>query len=391
MIKVVHLAIAHRPDDIRIFYKECRTLANQNDYEVIYLTGEIDQKINKKFDNVTVRTFKTMPGCSPLKHPLRWLRNRHINSHRLFMLAKKYNADIYHIHEYSFIHLAKKLKKFNHSRIIYDVHEDYPRQIIEEYQSHKIKHLLARIISCWIELSEIIKSKNMEAIIAATPYIGKRFSKFHKNVTVINNYAIVSNIEDQILHNEKWICYGGSMTPSRGLTQLVDAVAGTDIRLQLAGTIQDSYYDFLKNRAGWENVDYHGHLNREEIRKLYASSSIGIITHLHGKNADNGMNNKMFEYMEAGIPVIASDFPHWSRIIEEAECGICVNPSNVREISYAIQYLMKDKIRREKMGRNGRQEVEHTYNWDVEAVKLIALYEELVKNYVRQNTEYQTA
>lgn len=378
-MKVVHLALSHSPNDVRIFHKECKTLSNNN-YEVIYLTGQKDEKINQLFDQVTIETYEILPGCSPIKHPIRWFVNRHVNSRRLLNLAKKYDADIYHFHELTLIHLAKKLKKFNHSLIIYDVHEDYPREMIEPYTNNKIKYWIAKILSFYVEISEVFKAKKMDAIVAATPYIGKRFSKFHKNVTVICNYAMINERIDHVVRNENWICYAGNIGPMRGLTQLVDAIAGTKIRLQLAGLIPDNYYNELKNRIGWANVDYHGMLSREEVRELYASSSIGMLPFLNGGNSKNGLPNKLFEYMEASIPIIASNFPHWRKIIKDAKCGICVNPYNVKNITSAIQYLLEDRSRRERMGYHGRQKVESIYNWDNEAVKLIALYKELINN-----------
>jgi glycosyltransferase involved in cell wall biosynthesis len=86
----------------------------------------------------------------------------------------------------------------------------------------------------------------------------------------------------------------------------------------------------------------------------------------------------MFEYMSAGIPVIASSFPLWKEIIEKNECGICVDPLNIKEIANAIQYLLsKDNIA-QKLGENARKLIETKYNWEIEEKKLINLYQNLL-------------
>ncbi len=89
--------------------------------------------------------------------------------------------------------------------------------------------------------------------------------------------------------------------------------------------------------------------------------------------------NKMFEYMSAGIPVIASDFPLWREIIEGCGCGICVDPLDPKKIAEAIDYLVDNPEIARRMGENGRKAVYDRYNWDVEEKKLLALYDSLLR------------
>lgn len=85
----------------------------------------------------------------------------------------------------------------------------------------------------------------------------------------------------------------------------------------------------------------------------------------------------MFEYMAAGIPVIASDFPLWRSIMEKYNCGICVDPKNVKQISETINYLLvNDKIA-EEMGNNGKKAAREFYSWTAEAKKLVEFYNKL--------------
>ncbi|MFP3471738.1 glycosyltransferase, partial [Micrococcus sp. SIMBA_144] len=65
----------------------------------------------------------------------------------------------------------------------------------------------------------------------------------------------------------------------------------------------------------------------------------------------------MFEYMSAGIPVIASNFPLWKEIVETNECGICVDPLNIEEVSNAMIWLKENPERAKQMGENGRRAI----------------------------------
>jgi len=88
----------------------------------------------------------------------------------------------------------------------------------------------------------------------------------------------------------------------------------------------------------------------------------------------NALLNKMFEYMAAGLPVIASNFPLWRDIIEGNGCGIMVDPKSPEEIAKAVEYLIDNPQEAKVMGENGRKAVEEKYSWNPEGEKLLALY-----------------
>jgi len=88
---------------------------------------------------------------------------------------------------------------------------------------------------------------------------------------------------------------------------------------------------------------------------------------------------KMFEYMSAGLPVIASDFNSWREIIEGNNCGICVNPLDPKEIADAIKYIINNPKEAKQMGENGKKAILEKYNWSIEEKKLFRVYNKLLK------------
>jgi glycosyltransferase involved in cell wall biosynthesis len=87
---------------------------------------------------------------------------------------------------------------------------------------------------------------------------------------------------------------------------------------------------------------------------------------------------KLFEYMMAGIPVVATDFELWKEIVEGEDCGLCVNPHDVQAIAKAVNYLIDNPDRARLMGENGRKAVRDKYNWATQEQALYGLYDSLV-------------
>ena len=85
--------------------------------------------------------------------------------------ALKLNADIYHIHDPELLKIVKPLKRKG-KKVVYDVHEDLPRQILSK---HWIPGILRKLISITTEVYENRISKKCDYIITATPFIKNRF------------------------------------------------------------------------------------------------------------------------------------------------------------------------------------------------------------------------
>ncbi len=135
----------------------------------------------------------------------------------------------------------------------------------------------------------------------------------------------------------------------------------------------------LEVRKGWEKTNFLGQINRDEVKRVLRESQVGIVTFLPFGNHTHSQPNKLFEYMAQGIPLVASNFDLWKAIIEKVDCGLCIDPSDPKAISGAIQTLLSDKVKAKQMGENGRDAVLNTFNWESEEKKLIELYHGLLQ------------
>ncbi len=222
-------------------------------------------------------------------------------------------------------------------------------------------------------------ARRLNAIVCATPFIKNRFVHLNKNTVDINNYPLL----DELYTESTWalktntVTFTGLINDIRGCEQLVDAMNfAKNVKLILAGIVSPVLFlNKLKSSAGWNNVDFRGQVDRMSVANILLSSKAGIVTFLPLPNHFDAQPNKMFEYMSAGIPVIASDFPLWKEIIEKNNCGICVDPTKADKIAEAINILCANDILASQLGANGRNAILNKYNWPNEANKLIELYQ----------------
>lgn len=124
-------------------------------------------------------------------------------------------------------------------------------------------------------------------------------------------------------------------------------------------------------------IRFIGKISRKEVNELYGKSRAGIVLYQPLANHFQSQPIKMFEYMAAGLPVIASNFPLWKKIIEENKCGICVDPQDIKAVSKACKKLMDNPQLGQQMGLAGYEAVRQKYNWKIEEQKLWKLYQDL--------------
>lgn len=155
-----------------------------------------------------------------------------------------------------------------------------------------------------------------------------------------------------------------------------------DARLAVAGVFSPPQLETdTSSDEGWYRVDYLGWQDRKDITLLLGRARVGLVVLHPIPNYLLSYPVKLFEYMAAGLPVIASDFPLWRDIIEDANCGIMVEPFNTNALATSIQWLIEHPEEAEEMGKRGQKAVISKYNWGKEAEKLLELYKKiLVKN-----------
>jgi glycosyltransferase involved in cell wall biosynthesis len=134
----------------------------------------------------------------------------------------------------------------------------------------------------------------------------------------------------------------------------------------------------LSLTPGWSQVRPLGWLDRQAVANMMGECLAGLLLFQPLRNHVESQPNKLFEYMAAGLPIVASDFPHWRSILEAEGCGLFVDPTDTRAIASAIRSVTSDRVWAEEMGARGKEAVHRTYGWPSQAAKLLELYERLL-------------
>lgn len=354
---------AHKSNDIRIFRKECVSLA-RNGFEVFLVaTGDSYEKDGVKIIGVGEKREKRLERMTK-------------TAKKVYEKALSIDADVYHFHDPELLPFAKKLKKRG-KKVIYDSHEDVPRQIMAK---NWIPYFLRKPISFLTEKYENSVARKLDYVVCATPFIRDRYNKINKKSLDINNFPALDDIKYQTEdyeQRENYLCYAGGLTKERGITQIVKAMDRIDGKFLFAGNISEDYKETLNEIDTQQKTEYLGFIDREGVNNLYKRSLVGDCVLLPTPNHINSLPIKMFEYMGAGLPFICSDFPLWKSITDETESGICVNPNDVDEIARAINLLFTNKKKAKEMGDKGRMWVLKKYNWGFEEKKLVEIYNSL--------------
>ena len=371
MIKVCHMTSAHGEEDVRIFHKECVSLAKAG-----YDTYLVERGESREKDGVHI------VGVGELPQSRR--KRMTEGAKKVYEAAKAVDADIYHFHDPELLPYGMKLKQAG-KKVIFDSHEFYREQLREkEYLPAWLRACVATGYGAY----ENHVLRHCDAVISPCTLNGKSFFENRcRRVAIISNAAILGEFFDLYDPNtpkeDRQVCYVGGLTEARGLSADIKAAYQANAVIALAGSFSpEGYGETLKKIPEYACVRHLGSIDRSGVRELLGESHVGLCTLLDiGQYLKiDTFGIKVYEYMSMALPVILSHSYYNDRMVDRYHFGICVDPSNVDEIADAIRYLLDHPDEARQMGENGRRAVKEEFNWGVEEKKLLALYEDILKS-----------
>ena len=360
--RVAHLTSVHRSDDPRIVLKECASLADRGYDVVLVARGSTPVTMP-----AGVRFVSAGESHSRLGR-MAWLPIR------ILLRAWRLRARIYHIHDPELLPIGLLLK-LSGAAVIYDAHEDLPRQIA--YKPY-ILPVLRAPISLVADLIERNVARYLDRIVAATPKIASRFPG--DRTAIIHNFPRMAEFPAgevrAYAERSLVVAYVGRLTEMVGAEVMVGAaeeLGRSSVRFVLAGPIEKPLEVRLRGQSS--HVEFPGRVSRGEVWELLNNARVGVVLFQPLANYVDAYPTKLFEYMACGMPVVASDFPLWRDIVTSAGCGLLVDPTDPVAVARAIGQLLDDEEMSAAMGQLGRHAVEKRFTWDEQAERLGSLYD----------------
>lgn len=362
-VGVVHVSSAHPYTDNRIHYRECRTLAEAG-YNVSLIA--VESAVNGPDTPVQVTT---IPKRNRLARVL-------LSTYQVVSLALKTRAQVVHLHDPELIPFISILRMAGR-QVVYDAHEDLPIQVLgKPYVTRGGRRMLAGLASGFVFLA-----RGANVVVAATETIARRFPP-EKTVLVRNYPPLRVEEEEQAEARDDIAVYIGGLAKSRGTLELLQAAEHSafpaEWTLHLAGPVAADVREFVTRASRTERVVYHGQLAPELARDLLLRAKVGLVTLRNTPAYRDSLPTKMFEYFAAGLPVVASDFPIWREIIEEAEAGFLVDETDPEDIAKVLKYYAEWPDIREHHAAKARRAATARLNWKSEAETLLEAYTDLL-------------
>ncbi|MGP1675101.1 MAG: glycosyltransferase family 4 protein, partial [Candidatus Limnocylindrales bacterium] len=346
--RIAHVTTVHPSDDPRIYLKECATLAEAG-YEVILIgRGRAPAAANPGVRFVSVGEVR-----------FRFARMV-VMPFRVLAAARRVRAEVYHLHDPELLPVGVVLKLAG-ARVIYDAHEDLPRQIA--YKPY-LPGWSRRPVAAVAEVLEGLAVRCLDGVVAATPRIGARFAP--ERTTIVQNFPLTNEFgaEPPRPYHDRppTLAYVGRLTEEVGAMVMADAARivlwnRRDVRVVLAGPIEAGLAATLHARLAPATVEMPGRIGRAEVIDLLHDARVAMVLFQPVANYIEAYPTKLFEYMASEVPVVASDFPVWRTIVAEEDCGILVDPGDPEAVARAIEIILDDPERAAAMGRRGRAAV----------------------------------
>jgi len=400
-LKICIISTRHSLDDARVVHKEAKSLANAgHDVCLIFSCNERYEYVRS--DRSVIAKGAPIDGrCEYMGLKVYGYPKRKgvVGKWRTFLelsrLAVDLRADVYHAHEPDVSLMiavrAKKmlLKQGLRVLVVHDIHEYPPGAVADGYPRFlKLPVLLAHILWDWLlmkRVDQVFTANNIVKGYALT-------LNFRMSVDVLYNGPILSLFPQPTERTcldagEKvWLCHEGSLPFNRGLREMIAAVhqLRDKVCLKIVGDVYGAEREWLmqeiEDKKLHDTIMITGWLPYEKVGEAINDCHLGLILFRDSiNNRLAGPPNKLFNYMNAGLPLLSVDFPEMRQIILDEKCGVLIHDQNTQSIIDAIESLLLNRDNLRNMSENGQRAIRERYSWEAMERKLLLSYQRLSK------------
>jgi glycosyltransferase involved in cell wall biosynthesis len=275
--------------------------------------------------------------------------------------------------------------RLSRGRLVYDAHE------FEQGQDFSAAARIPRLMQWMWIWPEKLFIRSADSVITVSDSLADALKKTYqidkpvviRNIPEHSSYVSFNQHKIMNLYDipPGWpiILYQGIFSTGRGLLELIQSAAYLQSTALLfvgdGSLLKDMQLTSHKISSNVRFI-FLGRVSMEDLPAITSQAHIGmVLTQNTCLNHYYSLPNKLFEYLQAGLPVIGSNLPEISRIIDENQAGILVDPDDPQDIARGIKQLLDPQVY--MTYKINALLVASNYNWENESAKLIKLYQHL--------------
>ena len=345
--KIVIASILKPVDDTRMYEKMGVSLSKTNKYDVNIIGYSV--KSLPKQDNITFH---------PLFNFSRLSLSRLLAPVKCYLLLRSIRPKTLIVNSHELLFMGFIYCLFNKSRLIYDVRENYYRNIL---YTKTFPRLIRPLLATWVRFKEYASHLFVDHYFLAEQYYEQEFSFTKGKSTVIENkYQPLDKGATTIERHSSGLklLFSGTLAESTGVYLAIDLaiklhdvepsvtldIIGYSPIMSVIENIKSKIesFSFITLTGGNVLVPHH-----EVITKI-CQANFGIIHYPSNKSTINSTPTKLYEYLANKLPIIMQNHPKWKAICAENSAGITVDfdhfsPQNLLEIMKSQEYYLNSK------------------------------------------------
>jgi glycosyltransferase involved in cell wall biosynthesis len=360
--RVVHVTTSHTADDVRIFERECRSLASSGRYDVyLAAAGAIPSDAG-----VVLIPLKPTPASR--------LGRFTAGPRKALALARSLSADLWHFHDPELLPVAYQLARSG-QRVVWDAHEDYQAQLSERGSKDWIPGFARGAVHAGTTALLGAVDRRAAGVVAATPTIARRYS--NPRTVVVGNEArleLFSGCSPRF--GSRQVLFTGTVGAGHLFREVVEAVSQLpDVSLMVAGRDPDPAVWSGATGVLGERLRHAGWLDRQGIAAAISDSAVGLCTYARMPTNDENSPNKLFEFGAAGLPVVASPTASNVRYLGESRAGVLADDFTATALADAIRASLSDLVAWQAASVAGRRWAATNGSWARSEKRLLSLYD----------------
>ncbi len=299
---------------------------------------------------------------------------------RLFFWFLKQKSDLIFANDLDTLPAAWLAAIVKRKRLIYDSHE-YFTEVPELQENPFVKKL-------WERIERFILGRFSGSMITVNESIGRIYAeKYGRKVTVLRNlplYIAAQKLNEKKLFpaDKQVIIYQGALNMGRGLEEMIEAMLYIENALLAVfgeGDVSEALKAKVIELALGDRIKFYGKKKPEVLREYTREATVGISLERNiGLNYYYALPNKLFDYVQARIPVFVSDLPELRTVVSQYKIGITCASNDPKEIAKEMsQFLNQDLNKKysEKLEKAARE-----LCWDIEKEKLVKVLKKNARN-----------